>query len=354
VSCRRTLQTKFLATALRIARIETHDPNEARDLFVRLQAGLPLTSQEKRDSWPGQFTDFILQIAGKPGLARYPGDDFFNILMRAQKSQDRGRYRQLAAQIAMLYFTRRETGNYRDINAQSIDDYYYENLGFDGNSFETRRLREIYRVLFRLLSDQKRSKIIGHEAIHLVLLVDTLLDDYVPTWQKRFATAFDEFRNQMSLAKLMGESNTSDYWLRYGLLTRANSDRAETIRKRHEFFAAKMGEMLDLTLKDPTRAFGPLERELIYYRDKKLCAVCGTEVAWPDLEIHHIEEHSKGGLTDLNNGVVVHAEHHPKGNAAVEFEKTWKERQKSTRSASPESAFERAVTENVDGEEEEL
>ena len=47
------LKEQFLDTPLRIVKIETHDPNQARDLFVRLQAGMPLNSQEKRDAWPG-------------------------------------------------------------------------------------------------------------------------------------------------------------------------------------------------------------------------------------------------------------------------------------------------------------
>src|SRR5439155_23439784 len=71
------LKKKFLETPLRVVQIETHDPDEARDLFVRLQAGMPLNSQEKRDAWPGQFTDFILRLGGQPGLARYPGHDLF-------------------------------------------------------------------------------------------------------------------------------------------------------------------------------------------------------------------------------------------------------------------------------------
>src|SRR2546422_396068 len=65
-----TMKEDFLKTSLRIVQIETHDGNEARDLFVRLQAGMPLNSQEKRDAWPGQFTDFILRLGGKAGLAR--------------------------------------------------------------------------------------------------------------------------------------------------------------------------------------------------------------------------------------------------------------------------------------------
>jgi len=34
------------------------EQNEVRDLFIRLQAGTPLTAQEKRDAWPGDFTNF--------------------------------------------------------------------------------------------------------------------------------------------------------------------------------------------------------------------------------------------------------------------------------------------------------
>jgi hypothetical protein len=100
--------------------------------------------------------------------------------MGAQRVQDRGKFRQLAAQIAMLYFTRRssDVDAFCDIKAEAIDDFYYENLGFDSNSPDAKRLFEIFDKLAQILRDQKRSKIIGHEAIHLVLLVDTLMDDY--------------------------------------------------------------------------------------------------------------------------------------------------------------------------------
>jgi hypothetical protein len=190
------IKTHFLDTPLRIVQIETDNSNEARDLFVRLQSGMPLNSQEKRDAWPGQFTNFILRLGGKPGLARYPGHDFFNVLMGAQRVQDRGKFRQLAAQIAILYFTRRSgsTDSFCDIKAEAIDDFYYENLGFDSSSSDATRLFEIFDRLTQLLRDQKRSKIIGHEAIHLVLLIDTLLDDYTRSWEgalPRRSTTFD-------------------------------------------------------------------------------------------------------------------------------------------------------------------
>jgi hypothetical protein len=323
------IKTQFLDAHLRIVRIETHDPHEARDLFVRLQSGMPLNSQEKRDAWPGQFTDFVLRLGGKSGIARYPGHDFFNILMGAKKVQDRGKFRQLAAQISMLYLTRRAStdDSFRDINSVAIDDFYYENLDFDSKSPEARRLSDIFDKITVLLRDQKRSKIIGHEAIHLVLLVDTLIDDYTRSWEDHLPSAFDYFRHQMAQGKsTRDEANPSEYWLRYGVHTRANSDRADIIQRRHEFFATKMRETLNLKLKDPLRSFGALEREIIYYRDKKRCAVCGTGVAWPELEIHHVDEHSKGGATSLENAVPVHKDCHPKGTKAIDFAKSWRAR----------------------------
>lgn len=296
---------------------------------------MPLNSQEKRDAWPGQFTDFVLRLGGKSGLAKYPGHDFFNDLMKARKTQDRGKFRQLAAQLAMLFFTHRSTGSFRDINAPAIDDYYYENLGFDSTSAETSRLFSVLDKLCLLLHDQKRSKIIGHEAIHLILLVDSLLDDYTRAWEADFASAFDKFRGSLAEAnQTRYDSSPSDYWLSYGVGTRSNSDRHEVIQRRHEFFSEKMRDELTLQTKDPQRIFGALERELIYYRDKKRCAVCNAEVVWSELEIHHVEQHGKGGRTLLENGALVHRHCHPKGTAAeTAFAKNWHDRRLDLRPA---------------------
>lgn len=325
------LKQKFLDNPLRIVQIKTDNQNEARDLFVRLQAGMPLNSQEKRDAWPGEFTDFVLRLGGKSGLARYPGHDFFNVLMRAQRVQDRGKFRQLAAQIAILFFTRRREGVLCDINSEAIDDFYYENLGFDSDSHDARRLFEVLDKVTNLLRDQKRPKIIGHEAIHLILLGDTLMDDYTRSWESRLGSAFDDFREKFAQAKLTrDDQNPSEYWLRYGVLTRVNSDRVDAIQRRQDFFCGKMRDSLQLQLKDPQRLFGALERELVYYRDRKRCAVCEAEVIWSEVDIHHIEEHAKGGPTVLKNGALVHRHCHPKGSAGGEFAKQWRERMART------------------------
>ena len=43
----------------------------------------------------------------------------------------------------MLFLTRREDGKWRDTNATTIDDFYYEHLGFDADSGDAKRLGEV-------------------------------------------------------------------------------------------------------------------------------------------------------------------------------------------------------------------
>lgn len=330
------LKTAFEQTSLPIAYIIPSDPNEARDLFIRLQAGMPLNAQEKRDAWPGNFTDFVLKIGGKPEIPRYPGHEFFRSLMGATSASGRGKFRQLAAQMAMLILKRKMGGAARfcDTNSRAIDDFYYQNLEFDTSSPMARRFVEVLEKLALLLGDRKRKKLIGHEAIHLVLLVDALLDDYTRSWESRLPEAFDRFREGVAQDKLTKDSQRpGEFWLRYTSWTRVNSDRSETIQRRHEFFCQKMFGWLSPQLRDGQRTFGSLEREVIYYRDKKRCQVCDDQVTWEDAEIHHLQAHANAGPTTLENGVLVHARCHPRGEAAVKFAERYRQKKAQQQTA---------------------
>ncbi len=136
----------------------------------------------------------------------------------------------------------------------------------------------------------------------------------MPAAQDRFSEALAH------AAKTKSDPNPEEAWLRYGVWTRTNSDRGDNIGLRHQFYSQRMGAYVgNLTPKDSTRAFGSLDREIIYWRDGKKCGVCCSEVLWAEAEIHHIKEHSQGGRTELENGILVHKHCHPKAGAAKEF-----------------------------------
>ncbi len=317
------LKTKLLDTELPVAFIETENGNEVRDLFVRLQAGLPLNSQEKRDSYPGQFTEFVLGLGGKPEIPRYPGHAFFKRVLKMKPERDRGKTRQLAAQIAILFLERHDKGrhHFTDINAKALDDYYYTHLDFDAKTATCQRLVDILSKLNDLFGAGNRPKLRAHDAIHLVLFVDSIWDDYTRSWEITLSAAQDKFSEELAHAtKTKSDSNPEEAWLRYGVWTRTNSDRGENIGRRHHFYSQRMGAYIGgLTPKDPQRAFGSLDREIVYWRDGKKCGVCGSQVLWAEAEVHHIKEHGRGGRTDIENGILVHKHCHPRGEAAEKF-----------------------------------
>jgi len=313
------LKTRFLKSTIPVAKIETDDANDVRDLFVRLQGGVPLSAQERRDALPGDFTDFILRLGGKPEIPRYPGHDFFVRSLGMKPGQDRGKTRQLAAQIAVLYFNRRVKGadSYCDINAAAVDDFYYQNLDFNTESEIASRFIAILDKLGQLIRPGQHAKLRGHDAIHLVMLADALWDDYVRSWEERLPTALDKFLSAVAEGNLTKtDTIPSEYWSRYAQWTRVNSDRGDTIGLRHRFYQEKMLDSLQpLTLKDPIRLYGEVERSVLFYRQEKKCLVCDGVMVFSDVEVHHVEEHSKGGQTTLENGAAVHKKCHPKSDA---------------------------------------
>lgn len=313
------LKKKFNETKIFVVKITTDNEDEARDLFIRLQAGLPLNAQEKRDAWPGGYTDFVLKFGGKKEITRYPGHDFFQKLIGVPSS-DRGTVRTLCAQIGMLYFEEAHNGNWQDIGTQPIDDYYYRNLGFDINSPRVTHFAKLLDLLVELLNGKIGPKLKVHEAIHLVMLADSLSEDYTRSWQDNLLKAFEDFRAKSLIDK---KNKSGDYWYYYGIYTQTQATNASSIAQRHKFFREKMFPILSPVLKDPTRGYGQMEREIIYYRDSKKCAVCDFEIKWPELEIHHVNEHQHGGQTTMENGVPVHKVCHPKGQKAIDFYDKW-------------------------------
>ena len=323
------LKSRFLDTVVFIVKVSTDVEDEARDLFIRLQAGLPLNAQEKRDAWPGGFTELVLHFGGKQEIARYPGHDFFRHVVR-KNTRDRGEGRQLCAQICMLFFERAAHGNWIDIGTQDIDDYYYRNLGFDTRAQSVTRLSQILDLAVQLFSGQTAPKLKAYEAIHIVLLLDGLLDDYTKAWHANFIRAYDAFKASAAHAK---KEQNGEYWTEFGAWTQTQSAGARTIQRRHAFFVKEILRELKPVLLDTTRIFGELEREIVFYREGKQCAVCGQPIRWQDLEIHHVEEYQSGGKTVVENAAPVHKDCHPKGQNAIEFKTQWLERKKQLEDA---------------------
>ena len=319
-----------------VYKIKTEDENSIRDLFIRLQGGTPLTPQDKRDSWPGNFTEFVLKIGGKSGVDKWFGLPLFNEVFRAGNESRR---RQLVAQVFMLYWMVRTEKKFCNIKSSDIDEFYHSQVGFDDKSKEAQRFDAICTKLYRSLQGKPRWP--GHYIIHLVLLYDSLLDEYAPGWEPRLAGKlheFDQRRQKAVTDSRKGQERESEYqkyYTEYGQLTHTRSDDANTIRRRHAFFVKEMISLLSPRKRDPKRSFTELERSTVFFRDRELCQKCLMEknehrIVWDESDIHHVVPHSAGGATDIDNAALVHRDCHPKADHDVErFREWWSSRPQS-------------------------
>lgn len=292
--------------------------SEARDMFIRLQGGSDLRAQEIRDAWPGDFCSLVLEIGGKPQMDLL-GHEFFPKAMQAKPESDRGKTRQLVAQLLMLFLEQkdRSRGHFVTLSLQALNAFYHRHSTMNLDSPEVKRFRSILDKLAVLFGGRKSSPLAGHDVIHLVLFTDMLMDYYTPKWEDGLVAAFGKFAAKLREAKKHTElpvdksKDLQGAW-NYFVKTRANSDNSSTIRQRHEIYTRLMLKFLgdNAVEKDPQRGFANWQRELIYYRDKKLCHQCGGEVVWDDAEIHHKVPHSEGGQTTLDNGVLMHRQCH--------------------------------------------
>ena len=331
------LKETFLNQRIVIFEISTDKKDKVRDLFIRLQGGTPLSAQDKRDAWPGKFTKYILQVAGKKALSKAEGRGtigwpfFREVVRNTTESQKRA----LAAQLAMIYFNKMESNQkeFTSIKSKNIDSFYHSRIDFDDDSETARDFRRNLEKLTLLLGNRTQ-KLQGHEAIHLILLVDLLTKGYASGWEDYLLNAFVKFRDRCRQAYAARNDDQDhefeDYSRRYMVWTRTSSDESSTIAKRHEFFLSKMLELLSPHLKkrDSQRIFGDIERDIIYERDHRQCQWCKMKnerhtVFWDEMEIHHVEPHHQGGATQIENGALMHKDCHPRDGQKVDQFKEW-------------------------------
>jgi hypothetical protein len=304
---------KFDDYGLSVDVLLTENPNEARDLFIRLQAGTPLSPQERRDAWPGGMCTFIIDLAGKEGLRS--GHRFFEHIAG---SPARGKHRQLAAKIVLL-LRERLAGRVElvDTTAERLDGLYYTEVSFAPDGEDAKAIRRLFDRADVILRRKSLARLREHTAIHLILLIRALDTEYSSGWEHKLPEILAEFEKELAVqtGKVQGE-----VWERYGQYARTGSDKKAAIERRDAYFAGYFLTRLDgVARMDPKRGFTEAERRAVFYRDNGRCQVCGEDVRWGEAEIDHYPiPHRAGGPTILPNARLVHGSScHSRGKQAL-------------------------------------
>jgi hypothetical protein len=324
-------KSRLLAMQLSTVEISEAAEGEVQDLFIRLQGGTPLTPQEKRDAWPGDFTIFVIRHAGKPGHRESDPSPFFDRLKKQRKKapvedEDDFHYidplveaRRLFAQIAMTIIRREREGiDFVDGSGRAINAFYVANLKVSEDDPAIQRVLRVLSVGSRLPGFGDLKAMNANLLFHFAMLLDTLLSgQYVQDWQNRYCKKFEVFVAAVQQARLdfRNEGQRSELYDDFAvLLAGSGSDKADKIGQRHAVFANWMRSQLEVNLKEPKRLFDVLEREVVWWRDRRTCMnpKCRRSVPFQEATVHHVTEHTAGGPTKLTNAVLVCTECAPK------------------------------------------
>ena len=133
---------------------------------------------------------------------------------------------------------------------------------------------------------------------NLVLAENELADDFLVA----FSTQVDKINDRHK--RLEEISSEEELYRSYLATVRGNSDGLDNRRKREQILRGVLESLFQK--KDKERYFSQEQRRILWNStDERKCAECGTKLRWEDFTIDHINPHSKGGRTALDNAVLM-------------------------------------------------
>jgi hypothetical protein len=272
--------------------LSDYNDEEIRDLFRRLQRGKPLITGEILNSYPGSVVLAMRKLAEHK---------YFNQVIAVHPG--RYRYNHLVAQFMFLEYM-----GIHDITPPYIYKFFKanENINTDSDTY-----KKVLRVLNYLTNvfETKTPELNRGWNITLYILTSHLLKEYAmnyPTQKENLKDFFIDFYHKvpktMSIEGIENEELTN-FSLAIGRAT--NSEK--NIRARHEIILKHFLHNYNPPKLDEQRLFNEKQRITIFRRDNEKCKVCGAKLTFGDsnTHYHHKIKYSKGGETNIENGVLV-------------------------------------------------
>ena len=270
--------------------LDNENEDEIREMFLRLQNGTSLKSQEKRNAMPGKMRDFIKDIVKH---------NFFN---KVNFVNSRYNHDLVAAQMCLL------TMNHGlcNIKDKDLNQMYENNRDFDSNSDTAKTVFRILNYLDNMFPDKapelKRYSVISLYALLLDMMPNYALngrEDDLFNW-------FVQFEKNRALDELKDPEDQDPKLVIYHERISNSSDTYDSLLYRHNYLKEDLlSSVSNLPQKDPKRSFDEAQRQVIYRRDKGVCQMCGKNCDWNDWEADHILPWVKGGRTEIENGQVL-------------------------------------------------
>ena len=290
------LRIKFYSYNLSVVLLKNAEDEEIRELFRRLQSGVPLNPAEKRNAISGGLRDFVATIATTNKL-------FTTTLPFKNK---RYSHDELVAQMLLIH----RNGGPTTVRHEQLSAMYESNRTYNPNSKQAQTFRKVMNFLAKAFPDKTPELRVKANIVSLFTIASEFLPNYaISSRWAEFTNWFISFEQRRIKENGKPENQRDKTMVSYTDSVRQGtaSQPAQEIRRRilkEDLIAA----IPDLENLDPKRLFSHEQRTVIYRKANGKCAnpqgntECEETCGWDDFHADHIIPHSEGGQTSVTNG----------------------------------------------------
>jgi hypothetical protein len=308
------LRDQFLELELPIVLIdEVGTADEVRDLFIRLQAGTPLTTQQVRDAWPGNISPYVQVLAGKLNRQGRFQRLFSAIDRRGTGAKEDADLidqamdaRQVCAQLLCLFMAVEAGQAYPSLGTRSLDDLYHQNTEFDPSGSRAQRFEELLAGCQAVIVD-RRPPGMSKRAVRKNRLFSLFL-------------FLRDLRNGPLAFSRALPRIAERFWADDGDPGEPKAGRVispSTIAENASWFRKEKMKGLVFPELDSRRLFTKEQRDEIWTRYGGKCDVCTQTLPRGEEEYDHVIPWISGGRTEVENGRPLHPTCHSRGVGAL-------------------------------------
>ncbi len=268
---------------------ENKDDDEIREMFLRMQNGTSLKSQEKRNAMPGAVRDYVKSLSTHK---------FFKSV---NIKNNHYAHDEIAAQMLRLSLS----GQICNIKDKDLNDLYKSSKLFNKNSDEAKKVNTVLNYLAKVFPDLS-PELNKTNVINLFILIMELRESYNITGQeKAIHKWFTDFEANRIIEQKKNPEDQDPEMAIYQMKMVNATAAMDSLKFRDDYLKASLLGTLDLVPKDKKRFFDEAQRTVIFRRGNGFCAECGAKCTWDAWEADHIVPWSKGGKTVIANGQIL-------------------------------------------------
>ena len=212
---------------LDIELIDDASDDELRELFARLQLGMPLNSAEKLNAMSGNMRDFVKNLSE---------NDFFT--SKTPLSTRRYAFQAIAAQICLL-----EIDGIKNAKFSDLSEFYKRNGPFDVNSQKGKKILRIIEAMNKIFPAKTSAFRNRAAVISFYLLLSELIDNSINLTdenREKLRKFYTDFQQKLKNEIEKGADAEDAELIVYQSRVNQAADSKDSILKRHQILRRRL------------------------------------------------------------------------------------------------------------------